>query len=179
MEFKEIKNIRDYVLDIYLNGAQIKCYAKFSRIKARDGYYEGEVVKTTMKNGLEETVNIVKLDSEINKLDKVVKNKSNEQYVIPTKKFLNKYSHYYDDIWIPKKVVQMFIKVDENISFIAPWGEKMNIEKGGYLNITDKNDIYGVQEKEFKETYAECDATGRFLDESLNDDKIDINDLQM
>lgn len=179
MEFKKIKDIREYVLDIYLNGAQIKCYAKYSPITAREGYYEGEVVKTKMKNGLDETENIVTLDKSINKLDNVVTNPSQEKYVVGKQKFDKKYQYAIKNLYFPKKVVQLFIKIDENISFTAPWGEEMNIEKGGYLNITDKNDIYGVQEKEFKETYAECDTNGKFLDESLNYDETNIDDLQM
>ena len=108
-------------------------------------------------------------------------NPSGEQYLLKDSTFKKKYEvlDEFNSIYKPKGGVQIFIQIPDNISFTAPWGEEMNIEKGGYLNITDKNDIYGVQEKEFKETYAECDANGRFLDESLNYDNMEIDDLQM
>lgn len=43
----------------------------------------------------------------------------------------------------------------------------MTIKSGGYLNITNLDDIYGIQEAEFKETYASCDEKGIFSDKNL------------
>ncbi len=44
----------------------------------------------------------------------------------------------------------------------------MNIAKGGYLNLSNLDDIYGIKEKEFNETYAECDKNGKFKNDELN-----------
>lgn len=180
MEFKKIKDIREYAFQSYIGGAKMGQYAKFARIQARQGVL-GEVLETKMANGLVETTNKVQLDEKTNEPDWIVTNPSGEQYLLKDSTFKKKYEvlDEFNSIYKPKGGVQIFIQIPDNISFTAPWGEEMNIEKGGYLNITDKNDIYGVQEKEFKETYAECDANGRFLDESLNYDNMEIDDLQM
>ena len=53
----------------------------------------------------------------------------------------------------PKGGVQEFIVIHEEISFNAPWGELQNIYEGGVLNVTNLNDIYGINKDEFKETY--------------------------
>lgn len=56
-------------------------------------------------------------------------------------------------LYIPKGGQQKFLEINEDIEFKAPWGEKQTIFSGGYLNITDPKDIYGINEEEFKETY--------------------------
>lgn len=59
---------------------------------------------------------------------------------------------------------QTFIEADRNIAVMTdrgPDGQKtpQNIRKGGMLNITDLNDIYGVGKKEFSELYGPADRT--------------------
>ena len=54
----------------------------------------------------------------------------------------------------PKDKPIIALKINENICFDAPWDEKMHIKKDGYLNITEPNSIYGIQNKEFQNTYA-------------------------
>lgn len=46
-------------------------------------------------------------------------------------------------------------QINEPISFTAPWGEKMNIDKGGYIlqDPNNPNDIYGISGKDFDSTY--------------------------
>lgn len=52
------------------------------------------------------------------------------------------------------------------MEFKAPWGEDMSIKAGGVLNITGREtgDIYGIQRKEFNETYGPCDKNGTIID---------------
>ena len=38
----------------------------------------------------------------------------------------------------------------------------MNIEKGGYLAVNNKCDIYGIQKKEFFNTYKIIDASRKY-----------------
>ena len=50
------------------------------------------------------------------------------------------------------------MKACVNLLVYVPWGENgklipQYIEAGGFLNITNLSDIYGVAEKEFKSTY--------------------------
>ena len=54
--------------------------------------------------------------------------------------------------------IQTFMKACVNLLVYVPWGENgklipQYIEAGGFLNITNLSDIYGVAEKEFKSTY--------------------------
>ena len=46
-------------------------------------------------------------------------------------------------------------QINEPISFTAPWGEKMNVDKGGYIlqDPNNPNDIYGISGKDFDSTY--------------------------
>lgn len=58
----------------------------------------------------------------------------------------------------PKGGMQKFVFVNRNITIMVPWGENgsmipQNIERGGVLNVTDENDIYGVSSRDFKDTY--------------------------
>lgn len=54
--------------------------------------------------------------------------------------------------------IQTFMKACVNLLVYVPWGENgklipQYIEAGGFLNITNLSDIYGVAEKEFKSAY--------------------------
>lgn len=128
----------------------IKKFAKVNAVKGR----AGQEVVTVMANGLEETRNVVKAD-EFGNPGWIITNPSGEQYIVPDKKFKQRYdlakgyNNIYPSIYSPIDAIQ----INEDISFVAPWGETMNIEKGGYLVINSKDDIYGIQEKEFYETY--------------------------
>lgn len=46
------------------------------------------------------------------------------------------------------------MQIDDDISFIAPWGEMMNIAAGGYIVLSECENIYGIQGKEFAELYS-------------------------
>ena len=58
----------------------------------------------------------------------------------------------------PRGGIQRFIRSDEDIAILVPWGEdgapvEQTIDAGGWLNITKPEDIYGIADKEFRETY--------------------------
>ena len=57
MDFKDV-DAYIYVSDMVDNGAELKDYKKFARVKAEQGR-EGQEVITQMKNGLVETKNVV------------------------------------------------------------------------------------------------------------------------
>lgn len=142
---------------------QPKYYAKSARISARPGKV-GEEITTKMKDGHKETTNVVE-----NEGDMVATNPSGEQYIIPAETFANKYEPDPNNPgrYRPIGGAQEFITLDENVMFRAPWGQQMFIKKGGVLNITKRDDIYGIQQAEFQETYAPCDENGRFSRQSL------------
>lgn len=153
MEFIEVE-VANYASDMADLKGGLKEYKKFARIKAEQGKVGQEIV-TKMKNGLVETKNIVKLDPETNEPDWIVTNPDGEQYCVPDKTFKKKYELEVDNDGYhrPKGAPVQAIQIDDNISFTAPWGEKMNIAKGGYLVVNGPDDIYGIQEEEFYNTY--------------------------
>ncbi len=53
---------------------------------------------------------------------------------------------------------QELVQIDRNIAFIKPWGDEGQllpqlIDAGGYINITDPDDVYGISEKQFEDAY--------------------------
>ncbi len=155
IEFKKINNIKEYLTACISSGrSEVKLYQKFQKVNARAGQI-GEAVSTVMTNGLLETVNNVTADEDGNP-DFVVTNSTGEIYVVAYKVFKRKYEkvagteNEYKPVYCPIKAV----KIDESISFEAPWGEIQNLVAGGYLVFNDTfDDIYGVQETEFDTTY--------------------------
>lgn len=58
----------------------------------------------------------------------------------------------------PKGQEQEFMRVSEDVALSVPWGKNgknimMTVDKGGYLNITNRDDVYGIAENEFNGTY--------------------------
>lgn len=63
-----------------------------------------------------------------------------------------------EELCYPRKDLLEFLQVKENIAIYFPHGKgrkpvPQSIEAGGYLNITDIDNIYGISESEFYETY--------------------------
>lgn len=58
----------------------------------------------------------------------------------------------------PLGETQEFMRVQEDVAVMVPWGENgedipLTVDKGGYLNITDRDDVHGIAENEFNDTY--------------------------
>ncbi len=154
-------NPLDYVNQKLANGIKPQLYAKTARITARPGKI-GEEVITRMAGGYQETKNTVKEAG-----DMIARNPSGEEYIIPAKTFAKKYEIDPSNpkLYRPKGGAQEFLFLQEDVEFKAPWGEEMSIKAGGVLNITDRatGDIYGIQRKEFNETYGPCDKNGTII----------------
>ena len=121
----------------------VRKIAKVTAIQVK----ESTVVETIMKDGHKETINVATPG------DYIVTNPSGEKYVIKEKNFSERYKHIENDTYQSLGRPTNACRVDNNISFVAPWGEKMYIKEGGYLIINKPDDIYGIQEEEFNETY--------------------------
>ena len=69
------------------------------------------------------------------------------------------------ELYRPKGGAQEFLFLKEDVEFIAPWGEKMSVKKGGVLSISGRGtgDIYGIQRDEFNKTYKPCDKNGNII----------------
>lgn len=157
MEFTKVENLKDYILSNKLDAAAGK-YQKKGEIRARKGVV-GEEIVTVMSNGLVETKNTVVADADGNP-GWVVSNPTGERYIVKDEIFRKKYEKIegtqdgYRPIWNPITATQ----VSENICFVAPWGELMNLVSGGYLVFNENfDDVYGIQEPEFNETYGLVD----------------------
>lgn len=155
MNFRKIENIEEYLIDGLKSGKfQSKTYQKSGEITARVGRV-GEEIVTVMANGLKETKNTVTADENGNP-GWVVTNTTGEQYIVKDAVFKSKYENIegtedgFRPVWNPITAVQ----IDENICFVAPWGETQNLVSGGYIVFNKEyKDIYGVQQEEFNATY--------------------------
>lgn len=166
---KKVENSQAYVLEQLKNDAAPRHYKKYARVMAERGVVGREVV-TVMKNGLEETRNVVTADENGNP-GWIVTNPSGEKYIVPHAKFIKRYEIEVgaDGKHAPVGAPIEAIQIHEDITVTASWGEEQNIAAGGYLNISNLDDIYGIQEAEFKETYALCDKNGIFRDKALRE----------
>ena len=154
--FKFICNISYYVLNkIISEQFEIIQGKKKVMIQAYQGEI-GEKIQTITKNNFREVEeNIVKMD-EITKLpDWIVINPGGEKYLVNDSNFRRKYEEIKEKpgFYKSRKKSVWFLQINENISFVTLRGSLMNIKKGGYLVISNLNDIYGIQKEEFEETY--------------------------
>ncbi len=155
IEFRKIENIKEYLTQKLESGIfNVESYQKSGKINARAGRI-GEVIVTVMANGLQETKNTVAAD-ENGIPGWVVTNSTGEQYIVKDAVFRSKYEKIdgtddeFRPVWNPITAAQ----VDENICFVASWGETQNLVSGGYLVFNKTfDDIYGVQQEEFNKTY--------------------------
>lgn len=155
MNFRKIENIKEYLAEgLKSKRFQAETYQKSGEITARVGKI-GEEIVTVMTNGLQETKNTVMVD-ENGRRGWVVTNSTGEQYIVSDSVFKKKYERIagtenrYKPIWNPITAAQ----IDENICFVAPWGETQNLIAGGYLVFNKEyDDVYGIQQEEFNETY--------------------------
>lgn len=123
----------------------------------------GEQEIVTIIDGLEETRNTAKEG------DRIVTGPKGERYVIAGDKFEKLYEANPDNVeeFRAKGTIHA-THVTENISFTAPWGEEMYIKAGGVL-VQNGDDIYGIEEDAFAQTYGRADREGNVfaaLDES-------------
>lgn len=93
----------------------------------------------------------------------VDKNGNTNSWLMSEETLAKKYEGGYaqgDDtlLFKPRGQKQEFMRVSENVALTVPWGENgapvtQYVKEGGWLNITDLNDVHGIAEKEFTETY--------------------------
>ncbi len=130
--------------------------SKFANITARQGFV-GEVINTVMKNGHNETTNVVSYDTVTGQPDWVVTQASGEDMIVSDSKFRNLYQMPDGDIEgksiKPSGKYRPMIKINENVAIMTSWGEIQYIKKGGVLVAIESNDIYGIQKAEFEGSY--------------------------
>ena len=170
--FKQVDNLNDYIAS---NGLQMKPASKFQRVNAQSGksYINqygkqngmdkrqigrmvrkgGAPLSTVAGDGTQETNNMVTRNHT------VLNNVGNtaNRWAAETSTFKRKYEQdpSANGVYKPKGGPMNAAQINEPISFTAPWGEKMNIDKGGYIlqDPNNPNDIYGISGKDFDSTY--------------------------
>jgi hypothetical protein len=132
-------------------------YKKCAIVTARTAQ-AGEKIETIV-NGQRETVNVA------NDGDYVVRNPGGEEYIVETPRFESRYTLIEGtaDQYLPTGAPVQVVELDENVQFVAPWGETQYILAGGYL-IHNGDEVYGIQRQEFLDTYAPSTADGQFVD---------------
>ena len=142
---------------------------KYARIIARQGAIGETVVTWSVdSNGKEvkEKVAQVELDNETNnpgwvatKVDEDCQvifdsNGHTNEWIIEDSKFRSKYEIDTENpsLFKPKGGLQIFVRISEDI-ILEQWGSEMLLSAGSYINITNPNDIYGISERDFNDTY--------------------------
>lgn len=177
--YQEVK-VEEYVKNGLTNGKMTPIEAeKFARIIARQGALGEEVISwsaDSMGNAIEEKRDMVKVDPKTNNLGWIV-TKADEQgnpimdnnghinqWIIEDSTFTKKYEIDPNNnlLFRPKGGVQIFVQIPDNI-ILEQWGSKMQIAQGGYINITNPDDMYGISERDFTDTYREISTLNKSL----------------
>lgn len=148
--------MQGFVKSLLEDGVLVRTYAKSVLVYAVEAS-GGEKVVTQLADGTIETTSVAKEG------DFIITNPDGERYVVSSNKFHKKYELAFDvgeNCYKPKADVCKFLEIDEDITFVCSWGEMQYIKAGGFINITDFDDIYGVAKNEFFDTYRLCDENG-------------------
>ena len=78
-------------------------------------------------------------------------------WIIKDSVFTRKYEPERDSVYRPVGGTQIFVQLTEDVA-LAQWGSYENIGAGGYINITDPSDVYGISERDFNDTYRRVEA---------------------
>lgn len=182
IEHVEIKypqvNIQEYVRQGLETGVLDPFEAeKFARIVARQGEIGEQVITWSEdKDGKEihERVDNVKLDEETNEPGWVVtkvdengetiidRNGHPNQWIIGDSKFKAKYEVDSENpsLFRPIGGPQTFVELPQGITLEQ--GEKiMAIDAGGFVNITNPEDMYGISKRDFEDTYKRVQALNK------------------
>lgn len=160
-------DINNYVNEILKNSTVIEA-EKFARIIAKQGIEGEEVIswsidqnntaiiekKDTVKKDEKGNLGwiVIKADEDGNPI--IDSNGHDNRWIIDNETFNKKYESDVKDslLYKPKGGVQKFVQIKDNI-ILNQWGSDMKIAKGGYINITNKDDLYGISKRDFEDTY--------------------------
>ena len=142
---------------------------KHARIAAEQGTVGTEVISWSEdENGapIQERVSQVNIDEEtgepgwiVTKTDTegnpiIDRNGHTNQWIIGDAKFKQKYEvdPEHPGIFKPAGGPQKFVETRENLT-ISQWGDEMNMPRGSFINITNPEDMYAVNPRDFHDTY--------------------------
>ena len=163
-------NVNNYVKQGIENGTMIPREAeKFARIIAKQGEIGETVISWSSDsngNEIKEKVAQVQEDQQTKKPDWIAtkvdengniiidNNNHSNQWIINDSTFNKKYEVDPENpaLFRPKGGKQTFVRITDNIT-LNQWGSEMNIAAGGYINITNPDDMYGISQRDFEDTY--------------------------
>lgn len=162
---KEINDVLAYVKELLSGGAKVIFAKKFACVIARKGKIDEWVTTWNVDakgNPIIEKESQAKEDSWIvTKVDEmglpiVDSNGNKNEWIVEERVFYQKYQKDTANpkIYRPIGEIQKFLKLPEAIT-IPHWEGKMHVDAGGYLNITNPNDIYVVSDRDFHDIYKE------------------------
>ena len=154
------------------HGHSIEC-TKMARVRARPAQ-EGEEIVSWAGDGTKEAVAsgkagsyiLTKLDADGNVM--LDENGHPNEWQVSSDQMKKRYEM--GEIGVDGSFVAMtrpavtqVMRVDRDVVIMVPWGEggalvPQYIRKGGYLNVTDPNDVYGISEQDFNDTYRRGDG---------------------
>ena len=167
--YKKVDTVK-YVSEGIKSGMLVPVQAvKYARIVARPGVLGEEIISWSVDsegNEVKERVSKVSTDATtgnpgwvVTKVDEmgntiIDKNGHSNQWIIEDSKFVKKYEVDPENpaLFRPTGGVQVFVEIPEDLTLFQ-WGGEYNIARGGYINITNPDDMYGISERDFDDTY--------------------------
>lgn len=173
-DFKQVDNLNDYIAQ---NNLQMRPASKFQRVEKQTGknyitQYGKErgmnkrQIGRMIRRGKSAPLTTVASDGTtettkpITKNDVVLNNVGNRdnKWSPDNSTFQRKYEQdpsLGGNVYKPKGGPMNAAQINEPISFTTPWGEQMNIDKGGYIlqDPNNKEDVYGISGRDFHDTY--------------------------
>ncbi len=162
--------VTSYVKQGLESGTMVPINAeKFARIIAKQGTVGETVISWSVDsqgNEIQEKNAQVQIDPQTNqpgwiatKVDEqgniIVDNNGHpNQWIIDDTTFKKKYEIDPENpnLCRPKGGTQTFVQTTDNI-ILNQWGSDMKIAAGGYINITNPDDMYGISQRDFEDTY--------------------------
>jgi len=164
-------NIQDYVNKGIESGDLVPFWAvKFGRVRARRGNL-GEAVNTYTDGGMLEKENFVEVDSVTGKLGWVITKctpygeiiideyGNKNEWIMDDSEFIAEYAldPNLEGVFISVDSPQLFVQALTDMTIVQR-DEEMNVECGGFINITNFSDCYAISERDFNDTYKIMDT---------------------
>lgn len=175
MEYRKV-NTKEYVEAGLADGSlEVFEATKHARIAAVKGEVGQEVISWSEDengNPIQEKVDTVSADEETGEAGWIAtktdtegnpiidRNGHTNQWIIGDKTFRKKYEidPEHPDIFKPVGGPQKFVETREGL-IISQWGDEMKMPRGSFINITNPDDMYAVNPRDFNDTYSRIGAT--------------------
>lgn len=167
-KYKTIDNLPEYIQGLLDRGANVVLAEKTGKIAARPGVIGERVISWSVDaegNPVLEKDATVSADAAgipgwvVTKIDDngkevIDSNGHNNCWIIDNEVFCRKYVEDTEcpGVYKPAGGIQKFVKLDEAIH-ILQWGEEWNVDRGGYINITNPEDMYVISGRDFGDIY--------------------------